>query len=592
MAELTLKDESVIEIGQAVGNNMNSLAGGAGTALVPAGGGGMAPMVEPMPMNPFDSMMTVLSDIRDGVYSLVDKFSESVSIQQEQDRQGDMAQDLAQVGGDETPIDSGGDDTKQKGFFANAKDKVKGLLGAGGIKGLLVKGGLIFGLLAIAKLLQKYGKQIAEAITPVIDGVKEFISYIKDDLATFGSDILGFVKDAFGGIFNLIKGIFSGDGELIKDGLVDLLALPSKFVGMVGKLVTGLLEAFLKVLGFDPAPEWVQKMYDFFDELPLKAKEFFKGVMDFFTVTVPEKITAAKETVTQWFTDAVAGVKQFFTDVKTFFTETIPTKIAEVYTNVTNWFTDIVSGIKGFFTDAFDYVTITIPEKIGEITKGISDKFGEIKDQIIDFAMAPFRKIRELFDNLVIGILESVEDIPLIGGKAKEMKEAILNKRADKAAALEEVEMKNSAFDRLAGDTKKYENQINDFMAMSGYQFDIEKSLMAYEQGFNKLQFTKNGGNTSAAITAATFDDMEEIKYILERGSNIGYEPATTGGATGNDLNNESAEFVGATNGAGGGDQSTYVEGAKVSTVSSQQNYMSEDTGTQDKEFKFEVLGF
>ena len=27
-------------------------------------------------MNPFDSMMVVLSDIRDGIYSLVDKFSE------------------------------------------------------------------------------------------------------------------------------------------------------------------------------------------------------------------------------------------------------------------------------------------------------------------------------------------------------------------------------------------------------------------------------------------------------------------------------------------------------------------------------------
>ena len=30
-------------------------------------------------MNPFDSMMVVLSDIRDGIYSLVDKFSEGVS---------------------------------------------------------------------------------------------------------------------------------------------------------------------------------------------------------------------------------------------------------------------------------------------------------------------------------------------------------------------------------------------------------------------------------------------------------------------------------------------------------------------------------
>ena len=57
------------------------------------------PAAEAMPMNPFDSMMVVLSDIRDGIYSLVDKFSESVSIQQDQRQDAAMAQDLNQVGG-------------------------------------------------------------------------------------------------------------------------------------------------------------------------------------------------------------------------------------------------------------------------------------------------------------------------------------------------------------------------------------------------------------------------------------------------------------------------------------------------------------
>ena len=36
----------------------------------------------------------------------------------------------------------------------------------------------------------------------------------------------------------------------------------------------------------------------------------------------------------------------------------------------------------------------------------------EIKDKIIDFALTPFRKIKELFENLVINILESLEGIP------------------------------------------------------------------------------------------------------------------------------------------------------------------------------------
>ena len=595
--DIELKNQSVIEIGKAVGDNVNSLAGGASTALVPAGGGAVAPAGGiATPMNPFDSMMMVLSDIRDGIYSLVDKFSESVSIQKDKIADANMAQDLAQVAdAGEGASTEGTDPAPKQGFFSKAKDKIKNLMGMGGFKGMLIKGGLIFGLLGLAKLLQKYGSEIAKAVAPIIDGIKKFVSYITDDLATFGGDILDMVKSAFSGVTNIIKGIFGGDGvdgELVKDGLAELLALPAKFVSMVGKLVTGLLDAFLGVLGFDPRPEWVQKMYDFFDDLPAKAKEFFKGIMDFFTVTIPEKIQLGKDTVTQWFTDSVAGVKQFFTDVKTFFTETIPLKISEVYTNVTNWFGDIVGGIKGFFTDAFDFVTETIPEKIGEITKGISDKFTSIKDQIIDFAMAPFRKIRELFDNLVIGILESVEDIPLIGGKAKEMKENILMKREEKAAALEAAETKSTAFDRLKADVDKYGAQINEFMAMSGYSLDMKGSLYNYEEGRNKLAFEKDGGNTFASITPDTFEDMNEIKYIMQTGSNIGYVAPTTGGATGGELNGAGAEFVSTGGGKQEGGFNIYNEGAKVNTVSSNQNHMSEDTGANDKKVQDAIYDF
>ena len=159
--DIELKNQSVVEIGKAVGDNVNSMVPQS-QALVPAGGGPVAPAVEAMPMNPFDSMMAVLEDVRDGIYTLVDKFSDSVSIQKDQIQDQAMAQDLAQVGGgdDVAPVDmdDGGDD---RSFMQKAKDKIGGLMGAGGLKGMLIKGGLIFGLLGIAKLMQKYGKQIA-----------------------------------------------------------------------------------------------------------------------------------------------------------------------------------------------------------------------------------------------------------------------------------------------------------------------------------------------------------------------------------------------------------------------------------------------
>ena len=587
--ELSLKDQSVQQIGEVVSMNASQMVKSkSGKEFdVNSPQGKMIMAYQEKIAGPFEQMMEVLQNINSGIQALVDKFSESVSIQQDQIQDQAMAADLSQAasGEDVPPVEE--EEKDDRSFLQKGKDKVKSLLGAGGFKGLLVKGGLIFGLLGIATMLKKYGKQIAEAVTPIIDGIKKFASYVTDDLATFGSDILGFVKDAFSGVTNIIKGIFGGDGvdgELVKDGLAELLALPYKFVGMVGKLVTGLLEAFLKVLGFDPAPEWVTDLYSFFDDLPLKAKEFFKGVMDFFTVTIPQKITEAKETVTQWFTDTVAGVKQFFVDVGNFFTVTIPTKLTEAYNNVTTFFTDIIGGIKGFFTDAFNYVTVEVPNKVTEVTKNIGDKFEEIRQDIIDFAMAPFRKIKELMKNLLVGILESVEGLPFIGDKAKALKEKILGVESSgsgetldtagtgdaavaEAAAMPEPKIVTNDMGEVVNPDTGKKVKFGRFDEEGATQYAAELSKMG--QGKFEAFFETKGINHYA---------------IRKTGEAVtGTGNTTTGGATGGELNSQSAELAAAQGNAMGG---SYVDASNKTvnnTSSNQTTHMKEDTGTADK---------
>ena len=587
--ELTLKDQSVQEIGQVMSTNaaqmVRSKSGKEFDVSSPQGKMIMA--YQEKMAGPFEQMMEVLQNINGGIQALVDKFSDSVSLQQDQIQDQNMAADLSQAASGEDVPPPAEEEEDNRSFMDKAKDKVKNLMGAGGLKGLLIKGGLIFGLLGIATMLKKYGKQIAEAVTPIIDGIKKFVSYITDDLATFGSDILGFVKDAFSGITNIIKGIFGGDGvdgELVKDGLSTLLALPYKFVGMVGKLVTGLLEAFLKVLGFDPAPEWVTKMYDFFDELPKKAKEFFKGVMDFFTVTIPEKITAAKESVTQWFTDTIAGVKQFFVDVGNFFTVTIPNKLTEAYNNVTTFFTDIIGGIKGFFTDAFNYVTVEVPNKVAEVTKNIGDKFEEIRQDIINFAMAPFKKIKELMKNLLVGILESVEGLPFIGDKAKALKEKILGVESSgsgetldtagtgdasiaEAASMPEPKIATNDVGEVVNPDTGKKVKFGRFKEDEAAQYAAELSKMG--QGKFEAFFETKGVNHYA---------------IRKTGEAItGTGQTTTGGATGGELNSTSADLAASSGASGGG---SYIDASTKSvnnTSSNQTTHMKEDTGSPDK---------
>jgi hypothetical protein len=500
--DIELKNQSVVEIGKAVGDNVNSMIPQS-QALVPAGA--TAPAVEPMPMNPFDSMMAVLEDVRDGVYALVDKFSDSVSLQQDQIRDDAMAQDLAQVGGGEDvapPIDdAGGDD---RSFLQKSKDKISELMGAGGLKGMLIKGGLIFGLLGLAKFLQKFGREIAETIVAIKDGIENG--------------------------YNNVKDFFT-------------VTIPEKF------------------------------------------EEFVQGAKDFFTITVPEKIEEMEpekvqlitDSITTWFTDIVTEVKGIFTKVKDFFVITVPTKVQEIKDSITTWFTNIKDEVVGLFTKAKDFVVVTVPEKMAEISKGISDKFTEIKDQIIDFAMAPFRKIGELFDNLLIGILESVENIPFIGGKAKEMKEAIIAKRETAAAEGEVNQIETGNLIDYGFDNNNNLTMNGDPVVMGTNSDAKQVAVAAINDG------TLKEDEAQIVPTEDGFMVKRIVPATIEQGD------TTTGGATGGELNNTGAEFVGAGNPTGGGSVNVVNEGAKVNTVSANQTHMSEDTGTNDKNARLDL---
>ena len=235
MSEISLKNESVIEIGKAVGTQL-AISGGSSKSL---SGGNVAVA---NPMNPFESMMVVLEDIRDGIHALVDKFSDSVSIQQDQIADQNAAADLAQAGGGEDIMSDDGGKMKM-GFLEKGKEKAKAAFG--GFKDLLIKGGLIAGLLGLATVLKKYGGTIAK---------------------------------------------FLADGwEKLKAG--------------------------------------VQSIIDFFSvTIPEKAKELKDSVVAFFTVTLPTKIEEIKTTLGEWFTSIKDGIGDLFDKVKMFFTETIPTK--------------------------------------------------------------------------------------------------------------------------------------------------------------------------------------------------------------------------------------------------------------------------
>ena len=578
--DIELKNQSVVEIGKAVGDNVNSMIPQS-QALVPAGA--TAPAVEPMPMNPFDSMMAVLEDVRDGVYALVDKFSDSVSLQQDQIQDQAAAEDLAQVtGGADTapPEDDAGDN---RSFLQKAKDKTKDLMGTGGFMGLLIKGGLIAGLLVLAKGLQKYGKQIAEAVAPIIDGLKKFFGVFVDNIGPLFENAVEMVKTAIGGLLDIFKGLFTGDASTFLSGIKKIFVdFPIQLVSYIGEAFFGLLEAALTAFGFDAT--YVKDIKEFFRMLPEKISELFAKVGEFFTVTIPEKVTEIKDAIVNFFNNKiVTPIKGLFTDIGTFFTVTVPEKFTEVSNNVTEFFTGIVTSIKGFFTDAVSFVTETIPNKIAEVSKGIVDKFTEIKDQIIDFAMAPFRKIKELMQNLLVGVLESVEGLPFIGDKAKALKEKILGTGSEtgaetldtagtgdasiaEAAAMPEPKIiTNDMGDVVNPDTGK-KVKFGRFDEEGAAQYAAELSKMG--QGKFEPYFETKGVNHYA---------------IRKTGESVtGTGNTTTGGATGGEINTESAAAAAASGAGSNGGVVMGGNNTQVSNSSVVHNSIDEKTGVSD----------
>ena len=570
--ELTLKDQSVIEIGKEIGDRVGEFQS-AGTALVPANQ--MAPAgavaAEVQPMNPFESMMTVLSDIRDGIYSLVDKFSEGVSLQDKALDQQEMAADAAALGSTEAEIEAPGaeDDGDNRSFMEKAKDKVSGLMGQGGFMGLLIKGGLIAGLLLLAKGLQKYGKQIAEAVTPIIDGLKRFFSIMFENIGPLFENAVNMLKDLFGGLIDIFKGLFSGDSATFFSGVKKLFVdFPIKLVSYLGEAFFGLLEAALGAFGIE-------------SEMVTDIKLFFRHL--------PEKIS------------------QLFTDIGNFFTVTIPTKVKEISDSITNFFDEwLITPFKNFFNSIGTFFTETIPNKVTEISDSISAKFTEIKDSIIDFAMAPFRKIKQLMQDLLVGILESVEGLPFIGDKAKALKEKIIGDSGGTTIKQEGGDA--SVAEAIAQEDGKWVKTINVddkgnvLSPVDGKMMKIgdeeQAKIMASEltgmgQGTYEPVYD-DGGFFGRAFYRIRKTGEEPVSTVSQGAtgdmSDITGDPQTVtidANASGKNLNTEGAEYAAAMQG-GGGNTNVSTGGNVSSTTqnSVNQTIIADETMTGDRGMK------
>ena len=353
MAELTLKDESVIQIGETVSKGFNDLVASGKSILINPAGQPLTQSAADIPTeNDFigprlpesseeNSMLSILENIRDGIMSLVDTFTESLSFQkqeeQEQERQERISAD------DPTPPEDTGGDTSKSIFasamekFAAIKEGAANLLSKEGFIGMLIKGGLIASLLFLAKMLNTYGKQIAEAISPIVDGLKRFFGRLFKDIGPMLKDAFSIISDTFTGLFDLVKGIFTLDGDLIMKGLDAITQIPKRIFEFLINAAGTIINSIGALFGAEGDVTTTVK--NFFIDLENKVKEAFQNAIAFFTEDIPNAVSNITTEIGNFFKDTFDKIKN---------------SIKNLFTSIGDFFSSIGDGIKSFINSAID----------------------------------------------------------------------------------------------------------------------------------------------------------------------------------------------------------------------------------------------
>ena len=334
---------------------------GTGTSMVPVDTDSQGNDMAPESVGPFDSMMLIFEEIRDGINQLVELAYTGPR---------ESAGDLRDEGVAEADVVAPEDGTDSQG-----NDSGGGVFGF--LKGLEIpkpgpKLGLALLLGGMAALF-KFGDKLVPIIEPVLkfikedvlpvaidlatkafDGIKTVFTYLYDNVWPFIRDnvitnAVDFVKDAFDGLSNLFTGIYDkilvifggknadGSDATILDKLTALGGIfgdLGMFIVNIGNsLITNVLEMFgVNFEPYDSAGAWVlgklnemwQGISGFFGDAKDFVVEGFTGAYDF----VSKKVMAAFEGVTTWFSETGTFLLEGATGIVDFIKEKLKVPFA------------------------------------------------------------------------------------------------------------------------------------------------------------------------------------------------------------------------------------------------------------------------
>ena len=384
MAELTLKDESVIQIGESVSKGFNDLVASGKSILVNPAGQPLTRSAADIPAeddfigprlpetSEQSGVMGVLENIRDGIMSLIDTFTESLKFQKQEEKEAERAQ---RVSADDVPPPPSTEGTGlftdkfKEGLKNRVNDVKKFTAGFFGIfKGLFGKAALFGLLIAFAMNLDKFSGDLKPTFEKIINGFKAAFTSLKEDFFPIVENFIGLIGDAFNTVSNILK-IFEGDFDSFFKGLGGLGDIGLKIVSIIGDAFFSLVDAALKFFGIES--QMIQDIKIAFRTLPEAIKNAITNSILFFTETIPQFFTDMKDQAIENARTNIAAIGNLFKDAFNFIVEDIPNAIGNFVDGIINNIKETITGIK----DALLAPITAVKDKVSGFFGGVKDFF-------------------------------------------------------------------------------------------------------------------------------------------------------------------------------------------------------------------------
>lgn len=242
-------------------------------------------------------------------------------------------------------------------------------------------------------------EDITEVMKAVWDGFCEVLAPIFEGVFQQISNILSEALDILTGLFDIFAGIFTGDWDMVWQGVQEVFGAVWDFVvatfeNWIGTF-TSLADTVLGWFGTDWETVWTN-VKTFFSDTWNAISSFFSGIL-----------TGIKT----FFTDTWNSIVSFFSGILS----GIYSSVTGTMTEIHDTFTNIWDSITGFLSGAWETIKNIVTVGIMAVKEIISAAF-----QIITL---PFRFIWENCKDTVLSIWETIKSV--IGEKIDAVKEKI-----------------------------------------------------------------------------------------------------------------------------------------------------------------------